>query len=118
MWWRAGGAQTRWHAVADGHPEYFASDDIHLSGAGLRAFTAALEDAGHFLPLLPKPDRSAAFAVLTAPDVPSVLIEMGYLSNVKDATLLTQIQHRQRLAGILARSIEGYFAWRGVGRKP
>ena len=83
-----------------------------------RFATMLLHDAGHFLPLLPKPDRSAAFAVLTAPDVPSVLIEMGYLSNVKDATLLTQIQHRQRLAGILARSIEGYFAWRGVGRKP
>ena len=83
-----------------------------------RFATMVLHDAGRVLPLLPKPDRSAAFAVLTAPDVPSVLIEMGYLSNVKDATLLTQVQHRQRLAGILARAIEGYFAWRGVGRKP
>ncbi|MEI6560415.1 MAG: N-acetylmuramoyl-L-alanine amidase [Rhodospirillaceae bacterium] len=83
-----------------------------------RFATMVLRDAGHQLPLLPKPDRSAAFAVLTAPDVPSVLIEMGYLSNAQDATLLTQAQHRQRLAGILARAIDGYFIWLGGGRRP
>ncbi len=82
-----------------------------------RFATMVLRDAGRVLPLLPKPDRSAAFAVLTAPDVPSVLIEMGYLSNAKDASLLTQAQHRQRLAGILAHSVEGYFNWRSGGRR-
>ena len=39
-----------WHAVADGHAEYFVSDDIHLTSQGLRAFSAAIQDAGHFLP--------------------------------------------------------------------
>ncbi len=82
-----------------------------------RFATMVLRDAGRVLPLLPKPDRSAAFAVLTAPDVPSVLIEMGYLSNVQDAGLLTQAQHRQRLAGILTHSIESYFNWRSGGRR-
>ena len=78
-----------------------------------RFATMVLRDASHFLTLLPKPDRSAAFAVLTAPDVPSVLIEMGYLSNLKDATLLTQAQHRQHFAGTLVHAIENYFTWRG-----
>jgi len=56
--------------------------------------------------------------VLTAPDVPSVLIEMGYLSNINDATLLTQAEHRHRLAVILERAVEGYFSWRATGRRP
>ena len=83
-----------------------------------RFATMVLHDVGRVLPLLPKPDRSAAFAVLTAPDVPSVLIEMGYLSNINDATLLTQAEHRHRLAVILERAVEGYFTWRATGRRP
>ncbi|QJE72502.1 N-acetylmuramoyl-L-alanine amidase [Aerophototrophica crusticola] len=63
--------------------------------------------------VLPSPLRSAGFAVLTAPDVPSVLVEMGYLSHPKDARLLTSSAHQRRLAASLARAVDGYFG-RGV----
>lgn len=63
--------------------------------------------------VLPSPLRSAGFAVLTAPDVPSVLVEMGYLSHPKDAKLLTSSAHQRRLAGSLARAVDGYFGRAG-----
>lgn len=63
--------------------------------------------------VLSSPLRSAGFAVLTAPDVPSVLVEMGYLSHPKDAKLLTSSAHQRRLAASLVRAVEGYF---GKGR--
>jgi len=69
-----------------------------------------VEEAGKQVALLAKPLRSAGFAVLTAPDVPSVLIEMGYLSHRDDAKLLATPAHRKRMAQGLVRAIDGYFA--------
>lgn len=62
--------------------------------------------------LASKPQREAGFAVLTAPDVPSVLVEMGYLSNPTDAKLLNTADHREKLARDLVRAIDTYFAKR------
>jgi N-acetylmuramoyl-L-alanine amidase len=53
--------------------------------------------------------RFAGFAVLKAPDVPSVLIELGYLSNAEDERLLRQEKHRQRVAQAIQRAIDSYF---------
>lgn len=62
--------------------------------------------------LLPsRPHREAGFAVLSAPDVPSVLIEMGYLSSPTDANLLNTPTHRAKLGRGLARGIDAYFKW-------
>ncbi|MFV3127781.1 N-acetylmuramoyl-L-alanine amidase family protein [Niveispirillum sp. KHB5.9] len=60
--------------------------------------------------VLPGPLRSAGFAVLTAPDVPAVLVEMGYLSHSQDAKLLSSDTHRKRMASSLLRAVDGYFA--------
>lgn len=77
-----------------------------------RFATLALQNLGREVPLIPsKPHRQAGFAVLTAPDVPSVLIELGYLSNRKDAGLLASAAHRARLGRGLARTIDAYFRW-------
>jgi N-acetylmuramoyl-L-alanine amidase len=59
--------------------------------------------------LLPNSHRFAGFAVLKAPDVASVLIELGFLSNQADEALLRQRDHRRGLAGAIARAIHGYF---------
>ena len=59
--------------------------------------------------LLPRTHRFAGFAVLKAPDVPSVLIELGYLSNGTDERLLHSSEYRQGLAQGIARAIDGYF---------
>lgn len=52
----------------------------------------------------------AAFAVLKAPDVPSVLLETGYLSNADDAGTLFSDDGRQRIARGIARAIERHLA--------
>lgn len=54
--------------------------------------------------------RSAAFAVLKAPDVPSVLVEMGYLSNRQDERFLTSAKGRRAIVESLARGVDRYFA--------
>jgi N-acetylmuramoyl-L-alanine amidase len=59
--------------------------------------------------LLRNTHRSAGFAVLKAPDVPSILIELGYLSNGKDEKLLNGTRHQAVLAAAIVRGIEEYF---------
>ena len=63
--------------------------------------------------LLKNSHRFAGFAVLKAPDVPSVLVELGYLSNRQDERLLTSTRRRRALVEALAAGIERYFATRG-----
>lgn len=61
------------------------------------------------LRLLQNPHRSAGFAVLKAPDIPSVLIEMGYLSNREEADKLASAPHRKKLATSIVATIDRYF---------
>jgi N-acetylmuramoyl-L-alanine amidase len=70
---------------------------------------------GREVALLDRPQRSADFAVLTAPDIPSVLVEIGCLSNPAEERLLQQRAYQQKLARGLVRSIEGYFAAHALG---
>lgn len=60
--------------------------------------------------LLRNTHRFAGFAVLKAPDVPSVLMEMGYLSNREDEKLLKQSAYRQKLVASTISSLDRYFA--------
>ena len=69
-----------------------------------------VEELGRAVLLLETPHRAAGFAVLTAPDMPSALVELGCLSNPDDERLLRQRAHQQRLARGLARAIDDYFA--------
>jgi N-acetylmuramoyl-L-alanine amidase len=57
-----------------------------------------------------KPMRSAGFMVLKAPDVPSVLLELGYLSSKADEKLLTSNAWQSRIARAFAQAVDGYFA--------
>ncbi len=59
------------------------------------------------------PERAAGFRVLMAPDVPSVLIELGYLSNAKDAASLVSPEWRDATSTRLAAAIDAFFAVRG-----
>jgi N-acetylmuramoyl-L-alanine amidase len=58
------------------------------------------------------PARSAGFVVLKSYDVPSVLLELGYLSSEKDLARLTSPEWRDRAAGKTAEAIEAFFAAR------
>ncbi len=55
------------------------------------------------------PVRQADFFVLQAPDVPSMLIELGFLSNADDVSNLTKPEWQDRVAEALAWGIGGYF---------
>ncbi|HMN71367.1 MAG TPA: N-acetylmuramoyl-L-alanine amidase [Rhodoblastus sp.] len=55
------------------------------------------------------PVRSAGFVVLKAPDVPSVLLELGYLSNERDLAKLNSEAWRQTAADRIAQAVERYF---------
>lgn len=61
--------------------------------------------------LLRNTHRFAGFAVLKAPDVPSVLVEMGYLSNASDESLFSTKAYRRKLAEAIRRAVDGYFEW-------
>jgi N-acetylmuramoyl-L-alanine amidase len=58
------------------------------------------------------PLKSAGFKVLKAPDVPSVLIELGYVSNKGDLEHLVSENWRNRTVGSMAQAIDAYFAKR------
>lgn len=61
------------------------------------------------------PQKSAGFRVLKAPDVPSVLLELGYLSNRDDSKQLLSDHWRQRAADAVVRAIGTYFSTRVAG---
>jgi len=67
--------------------------------------------------LLPRSHREAGFAVLTSPDIPAALVELGYLSNAQDSKLLTVRQHQMALARALRASIDAHFATGPATRK-
>ncbi len=60
----------------------------------------------------PSPIRSAALAVLRAPDVPAVLFESGFVTNREDRAKLTTEEGRNSYAEVLERAIRVYFARR------
>jgi N-acetylmuramoyl-L-alanine amidase len=71
---------------------------------------AIVTELGRAATLLERPHRAAGFAVLTAPDIPSALVELGCLSNPEEERLLHQRAYQQRLAHGLAQAIDDYFA--------
>ena len=64
------------------------------------------------------PLKSAGFRVLKAPDVPSVLLELGYVSNKADLQLLVSDSWRSRTVGSVAHAVELFFGKRVVATEP
>ncbi len=62
-----------------------------------------------------RPHRVAGFRVLKAPDVPSVLLELGYISNRQDESLLMQAEWRNKTTAAVVRAIDRYFSSQVAG---
>ncbi|MCG6857000.1 MAG: N-acetylmuramoyl-L-alanine amidase [Salaquimonas sp.] len=64
---------------------------------------------GQKVNLIKNPQRSAAFVVLKAPEIPSVLVELGYLSNRKDERLMNEAEWQDGVADQVARAVSDFF---------
>lgn len=71
----------------------------------------------HDVQLLANPARHAHFMVLRAADVPSVLIEMGFMSNPQDEAALRTATHRTQVAAAVRSAIEAYLGAAGHGAR-
>jgi N-acetylmuramoyl-L-alanine amidase len=75
----------------------------------IRLARQVVADLGHEVKLLNNSHRSAGFVVLKAPDIPSVLVEVGCLSNREEERLLQRTAYQRKLATGLVRSVNDYF---------
>ncbi len=62
-----------------------------------------------------EPVRFANFRVLKAPDVPSVLIELGYLTSAQDEKLIKSPQWQKKVSKSVAKAVDNYFSQRVAG---
>jgi len=72
-----------------------------------------LSELGGTTTLIGNSHRRAGYFVLLAPDVPAVLLEMGFLSNRQDEKLLNSAEHRKKVLKSVTRSINKYFDSQG-----
>jgi len=80
-----------------------ASRRAHNTAQHARA--SFVSQLGHNWRLLESPMRAANFVVLRAPDVPSMLVETGFLSNPKDEHILRDPAERDKIAKLMAKSL-------------
>jgi N-acetylmuramoyl-L-alanine amidase len=71
-------------------------------------------EASQFVPFRPEPHRFASLIVLKAPDIPSILFESGYLTNVQDSAYIQSPEGQQQIATGMRRAIEAHFARRMI----
>ncbi len=86
--------------------------ETHSGSARLqRGMVSALD---RDLPMLQNPARHASFVVLKAADIPSVLVEMGFMSNVQDEAALRRAEHRAVVASAMRRAVDAFFDGPGL----
>ncbi|HTK34228.1 MAG TPA: N-acetylmuramoyl-L-alanine amidase [Caulobacteraceae bacterium] len=87
--------------------------DLTQRGTVNRSSTFAetlLHRIGDRTPLLQRSHRDAGYMVLLAPDVPAVLLEMGFVTNAEDERALADPDHRRDLMEGVSQAIDDYFA--------
>lgn len=78
--------------------------------ASTRIAHQLIRDLGRRLPVLPAPERHANFTVLHTAGIPSVLIEMGFLSNAAEEAALNDPGHRDVIARAMTRAVDVWFS--------
>ncbi|MBV2179890.1 MAG: N-acetylmuramoyl-L-alanine amidase [Castellaniella sp.] len=76
----------------------------------IRVGTQILEEIGKINRLHRNRIERAGFAVLKAPDIPSILIETAFISNPEEESLLRTPAHQQRIASAVMSGVKDYFA--------
>ena len=80
--------------------------------------SSVVDEVGRESSLLGNTHRFAGFAVLKAPDVPSILVELGYLSNEAEERQLRQSDYRAKLSKAIARAVDRHFLDGQKARRP
>ena len=78
-------------------------------GGSARIASSLVRSLDKDLPMLPNPARHAGFEVLKAADIPSVLVEMGFMSNPHDEAALRKPEHRKLVAEAMKRAVDAWF---------
>ncbi|PNH77613.1 LysM peptidoglycan-binding domain-containing protein [Vibrio diazotrophicus] len=81
----------------------------HSQKEGYKVATNILREMGKVAHLHKADPVNASLAVLKSPDIPSVLVETGFISNPTEEQLLFQRSHQDKLARALAKAITQYF---------
>ncbi|EKM09965.1 N-acetylmuramoyl-L-alanine amidase family protein [Vibrio cholerae HC-59B1] len=81
----------------------------HSQKEGYKVATNILREMGKVAHLHKTEPVNASLAVLKSPDIPSVLVETGFISNPSEEKLLIQRSHQDKLARALATAIVQYF---------
>ena len=96
---------------------------IHLAQRNSKNLSAKFakiltKELSNEMRLLGRTHRFAGFAVLKAPDIPSVLVELGYLSNPVDERNLRRSRHRSKVARAIVRAVGRYFSREQAFKRP
>jgi len=78
---------------------------------------SVIEFMGESTNLKDNPDRSAAFVVIKSAKIPSILIELGYVTNQEDAEMLKSERWREKVSSSIVTAIDNYFSHQ-VARLP
>ena len=85
--------------------------EVQVTKARTSLFSrAVIADMGATTTMMSNPDRTAAFRVLKTAKMPSVLIELAYVSNKQDAEALKSEQWRQKVSASIVQAIDNYFS--------
>jgi len=76
----------------------------------LKVGSSVLQEIGGFAKLHKNHVEQASFAVLKAPDVPSILIETAFISNPEEEARLTDTNYQEQIATAILKGIRNYFA--------
>ena len=79
------------------------------NGKSFRIADLLVSELGSITKLLRKNRQQAGFVVLKSPDMPSALIELGYLSNDEDERRLSDQDHLDDLSKAIVKAIDRYF---------
>jgi len=123
----ASSSAARWLANKENNADLIGgvnvrSQDVHIQRAlldmsttaqirdSLQLGSALLGQIGGMARLHKASVEQAGFAVLKAPDIPSVLVETAFISNPEEESLLRDPRYQEKMADALMRGIRGYFS--------
>ena len=81
----------------------------HSMKTGFQVAKLVVSELKSVVKLHKKQPQSANFAVLKSPDIPSILVETGFISNPREERLLRSARHQQNLARAIFKAIKRYY---------